>query len=418
MATGILTARVLGPEGKGEFALLLIVVAVVFAFGRLGISQAVVYFAKRIPPAALTANALTLSAAIGLVSLVVGGGVAYVVAPGFYDLSRPTLAVALLSVPLLSIEGTAAGIIQGDYAMKKLNVLRILNPLAFLPLLLVGLLFPDRVEAAIFATVGAQALSTAAAVGVAIRGKGISATAWKPEWSRWAALLRFGVQTHVGNVLKFFQFRFDVVLIGALLETRQVGFYVVALSLAELPLRIPDAVGLVLFPRVAAMAGEKGERRDITPLVCRHTILLTSVASVALFAITPWLVTHAFGSRFEDAVVPARLLLPGGIALSLWKILAQDVIAKGRPNAFSFSACCSLVAMVAGCSLLIPRFGLAGGAIASSAAYVTASVVLYVAYRRTTGQRLRDCVLIRREDLQLYWRALVRLKGAVAVRSS
>lgn len=401
LATGILTARLLGPSGKGEFALVAIAVSLVYAFGQLGISHSVVYYAKRMPPAQLVPSALSLAAVAGAVSTVVGGTLLYFVASDVLELRRSLLVVGVLALPLTFLDGTARALIQGQYQLRRFNLLRLLNPVAFLPLLALAVVADDRVGAAVLAYVAALAVSATVSVGAAVRMAGAHRRDWVPQWSSWSQIIRLGAQTHVGNVLKFFQYRFDVVLIGALLEKRDVGLYVVGLSLAELPLRVPDAVGLVLFPRLAAARAGTSER-EVVSTVSRHVLFVTLLASVALFLLAPWFIGGLFGSQFQDAYAPARILLPGGLALALWKVLAQDLIARGRPNAYSFSAFCSLVAMVVGCLVLVPWLGLAGGALASSLAYLTAAVTLFVAYRRLTGARLRDYVVMRRADFALY----------------
>jgi O-antigen/teichoic acid export membrane protein len=412
LLTGIVTARWLGPSGKGEFALVTVVMGLVVAFGQVGLSPAVVYFTKRVPPRELTANALTLSAMLSLVTFVVGGAAIYFGVSRALSLSESLLAVALLGLPPLFLRNAAASLIQGRYDLARFNLLRILDPLLFLPLVVAAFFFPDRVQAAVVAWTAAQALSAAVAVVVAVKGTGVTRRDWAPRWQRWKDLLGFGARTHVGNMLKFFQYRFDVVIIGALLDKRQVGLYVVGLSLAEVPLRIPDAVGLVLFPKVAALRADH-RKEEMTPLVVRHTLFLTLVSSALLFALTPVLLTALFGRQFEDARVATWLLLPGGVALSLWKILAQDLIARGRPNTYSVSALCSLVTMVVGCIVLVPWLGLAGGGIASSLAYLTAAGAIWVAYRRSTGQRLGACTRMGREDLALYRDGFRRIKSAL-----
>jgi O-antigen/teichoic acid export membrane protein len=273
----------------------------------------------------------------------------------------------------------------------------------------------DRLAGAVLAYAAALAISTVASVGAAVRMAGTGRRDWVPRWRQWVEILRIGAQTHLGNVLKFFQYRFDVVLIGILLDKRQVGLYVVGLSLAELPLRVPDAVGLVLLPKLAR-AGEGDGKRELTQTVSRHVLFVTFLSSAGLFLLVPWFINAVFGSQFQEAYGPARLLIPGGLALALWKVLAQDLIARGRPNAYSLSAFFSLVTMVVGCLLLVPWLGLAGGALASSLAYLTASATLFVAYRRLSGARLRDCVVMRRADFALYGDGLARVRALMARR--
>jgi len=401
LATGIATARWLGPAGKGEFALVTTVVVLIFAFTNFGISQSIVYFSSRLPAAELTASGLSLAASMGALSLVVGAGLTFLGAFSLLELDEPALALGLLALPLLHLDASARALMQGAYRLAGFNLLRLVQPLAFLPLLACGLLLADPVTGTVAAWIGAQGLSAAASVTAVIRGRSLGLRSFVPDLARWRGLLGFGARTHLGSVLKFFQYRFDVLVVGALLDKRRVGLYVVALSLSELPWRIPDAVGVVLFPRIAR-SSEKSDRQDLTPLICRHTFLLTLICSTALFVTAPWIIRLLFGARFEEAYLPARLLLPGGLALCLWKVLAQHLIASGRPNAYSLSAFCSLVTMLAGCALLIPPFGLAGAALASSTAYLVATASLFTVYRRSTGNSLGSCLVMRRADFALY----------------
>lgn len=411
LATSIATARWLAPAGKGAFALVTTVVFLLYTFNQFGLSQSIVFFGSRLRAAELAGSGLSLAAVMGALSLAVGVGVTVLGAFGPLELDRPTLLLGLLALPLLHVDGSARALMQGAYRVAGFNLLRLVQPLAFLPLLACGLLLENRVQGTVAAWVGAQAISTGVSVTAVSWGQGLRIRSFAPDLARWKGLLGFGARTHLGSVLKFFQYRFDVLVVGALLDTRRAGLYVVALSVSELPWRIPDAVGVVLFPRIARST-EESAGHSLTPPICRHTLFLTFVCSAALFVAAPWFIDVLFGPRFSEAFLPARLLLPGGLALCLWKVLAQDLIASGRPNAYSFSAFCSLFTMLVGCALLIPPFGLAGAALASSAAYLVATASLFHLYRRANPASLASYLVIRRSDLGLYRDILGRSQKA------
>lgn len=51
---------------------------------------------------------------------------------------------------------------------------------------------------------------------------------------------------------------------------------------------------------------------------------------------------------------------------TIWKVLANDIIAQGHPIAYSFTTALAFCTMIVMDLLLIPRFGINGAAIGSS----------------------------------------------------
>jgi Na+-driven multidrug efflux pump len=102
------------------------------------------------------------------------------------------------------------------------------------------------------------------------------------------------------------------------------------------------------------------------------------------------------------------ILLLGVVALSLHKILASDLSGRGLPQYPSITSALALVVTLVADLLLIPRYGIVGAAWASTLAYGVQTIALVVIYRRVTGVAWRDLVVLRRDDLLLYRRWLLR----------
>jgi O-antigen/teichoic acid export membrane protein len=62
----------------------------------------------------------------------------------------------------------------------------------------------------------------------------------------------------------------------------------------------------------------------------------------------------------------------------------------------------------------IPRYGILGASLASSVSYSLVTLVVLIAYLRISDSRLRDAILLRKEDLRRLAGAVGRLKEAVA----
>jgi O-antigen/teichoic acid export membrane protein len=111
--------------------------------------------------------------------------------------------------------------------------------------------------------------------------------------------------------------------------------------------------------------------------------------------------------------VPLVLLLPGIVAFAPVKVLAAYLAGAGLPRLFFRVSTSSLVVTVVLDLLLIPRLGIAGAALASSASYTTAAAVMLWIFRSTTGVPLRDVLLPTREDIRLGVHAITgRVSGS------
>ncbi|MCI0407917.1 MAG: polysaccharide biosynthesis C-terminal domain-containing protein, partial [Acidobacteria bacterium] len=87
---------------------------------------------------------------------------------------------------------------------------------------------------------------------------------------------------------------------------------------------------------------------------------------------------------------------------------------RGRPLPVTLGAAIGFVANVLLNLAWIPRYGILGASLASSVSYTLVTLVVLIAYLRISDSRLRDAILLRREDLRRLAGAFGRLKEAVA----
>lgn len=402
LAAGIIVARAAGPSGLRDFGVVVTSVSLLSAAAQTGLPQATVYLSKTVPRERLTPNVLLLGAGLGaataaaLVLIIFGFGLRP------FGLDIRILTLAIIATPFIFISSAAAGIVQGRYLATQYQFVRVAPSLLNL-ILLAGVALSPTTPAVyvtacwMFAQIGGAVVATF----IVLSGNPPAGFSWRPERQLCLHLLRYGSRTNIGNMVKYLQYRTDVVILGIFLPSQEVGWYLVAISIAEIPWRIPSAVGAMLFPRIALESSET-ERNRITASAARQTCLLTAVVGGVLLLTAPLIIPALYGEAYAPAVTVSRLLVPGIAALGLWKILAQDLIARGRPNAYTLSAACSLGLLVIGCGALIPGYGLIGGAVASSLSYVAATGVIVFWYSRITGTPQRSLIVPSTEDLRLY----------------
>jgi O-antigen/teichoic acid export membrane protein len=221
-----------------------------------------------------------------------------------------------------------------------------------------------------------------------------------PDWRALRDQVRFGVQGQIGNLMQLLNYRLDSFIVLLFVNATGVGFYAVANSMTQGIWFVANAVAVVLLPRLTGAREEDAAR--LTPLVCRHTLLISALAAAGLAVVSPVLVEALFGGEFSAAVVPLLWLLPGTVALSGSKILASYIFSQGKPLINSYITLASLAVTLAADFILIPPFGVEGAAVASSLAYSTHLALSLVMYRRISGQSIMDALFVRSSDVRLY----------------
>jgi len=401
MGTGIITARWLGPDGRGIFQLVAVVAPFMLAnFVKLGIPQASVYAIKRegVEPSVVVSNTTWLALGLGVVAAAgCWVGREWLLTNVLKDAPPITLVVVAALVPLVILQAYLLGVVQGLQRFAEYNVQQIVPNVLSLFGMAIVLVWLDG------GVLGALATYTAIMVFVtgwlALRVHRMAPIRARLDPGVLARLVRFGMKSHVQTLAATWHLRVDQLLIGYLLDPTQVGLYAVAVNLTNLLLRIPDALGTVLFPQLAALTTEAGE--DATAIVCRWTFAIMGVGALGYLVVGPFALRFLFGERFSDSVAPMLALLPGVVLMGQYLILTRNFTSRNRQEVNIAAAVTALAVNVGLNVLLIPRWGIVGAAASSVGSYGFASVVLMVAFCRVSGRPIWDLVVPRRSDLML-----------------
>jgi O-antigen/teichoic acid export membrane protein len=161
------------------------------------------------------------------------------------------------------------------------------------------------------------------------------------------------------------------------------GIYSASVALAELLFQLPMAASAVLFAKSSASSHETMNR--FTPKVF-WIVLATSVAgAIGLAAVGPLAIRVIFSRSFDESYKPLLALLPGVVLVGAARVLNNDINGRGYPHFNSVTAGAGLVVTIALDLLLIPRMGVMGASVASTATYAVMfafSVGFYLAVSR------------------------------------
>ncbi len=368
IVTGVVLARALGPDLRGELGTAILWPGIGASLAILGLPDAVSVLTARSELTAGDAirSALPVVALLAIVAMVAVAPIDWAVAAGFNATSKSAVAIYLIYIPINIVTLTFAGALSGARRFGELNAVRVsvvVVPAVALPIW--ALLGRLTVLTAVVTYVAANLVALSMAIVAARRLS--RPQPQRASWSGARVLLGFGVRSHAGVVAGLISERLDQLAISALLPPRELGLYLAAITMSAGTGLVSSSITTVLLPTIAAMSPElrlRGMRRYL-----RLTTLLTAAIAVATATVAPIVLTALFGAAFEAAGVPAQILLAASVPLALSRSLAAASRACGQPGGASKAEWLGLVAGVPAYVLLLPPFGIVGAAGASVVAY-------------------------------------------------
>src|SRR5690606_10275284 len=196
------------------------------------------------------------------------------------------------------------------------------------------------------------------------------------DGARFAEVLKYALISHLDNIANFLNYRLAIFLVGFFLGTTSVGLFTLAVTLSQLHWLVAQAAATVLLPLVASRAGSGDDSALHVAAVTRTTVAipvgLASATAVVAGPLVPWV----FGRAFEGSLLPFYLLLPGVVAFVPSIVLAAYFGGHGLPGINVRGSLTGLVAILVLSVVLVPRFGTAGAAVATSGAHLMSSTVL------------------------------------------
>jgi O-antigen/teichoic acid export membrane protein len=410
LLSSIVMARALGPEGMGVYTLAILFPLLIITFTNLGVGPATVYYVaqEKYSLKRVFGNNVVLTALIGTLATLVGLGLIILSQGQIFPSVAPSyLALAVLLVPVnLFSQQYINQILLGARRIKDFNAVSVLQKLLFLVFVFVATVALGLgVFGALWATILSSALLCVLMFAWLMRIAG--GVSFRPNFAYLRDAFRYGIKAHLGNIIGFLNYRIEVFLLGIFLPVAAVGFYAVAVALAEKLWFVSESASTVLFPTISA---EKDEyrRKTFTPLVSRSILLITALGAFILFLMSEWVIVLLYSEEYLPTVRLFRILLPGIVLLSASRVLANDIAGRGKPLLNTYVGAIGLGLQIILNLAWIPSFGAAGAAWATTISYgITMAVRLWM-YMRLSGNSWTMVIVPQSSDWPLY-RQLARV---------
>jgi O-antigen/teichoic acid export membrane protein len=382
MCTGLLSARLLGPEGRGELAAIQTWPTVLATFAMLGLDSAVVYWTSRDRDhgARHLATALAMIGMAAFVAIGAGWMLMPVLLHAQTDAVIGAARLFLVMIPIYALIGLPYQMLRALGAWRLWNILRVAPAAVWLAVLLLvayaGRTWatPTRLSVAFLLShvwlVVPVWIVTRRYVPGPLR---IDPTLYRP-------MLRYGVPDMLTLLPRMLNQRLDQLLMAALLDRRTLGLYVVAVAWSSAASPLLSSIGPVLFPTLSATLDRERQLAWLRRVI-RVTVVAALALTAAAFVLTPMALPFLFGSAFRAAVPAALVLVIANGVSAVNLVLADGLRGLGRTRTLLVSEIAGLAVTAVMLWALLRPFGATGAAVTSLVAYATVSVVLLTSIR-------------------------------------
>jgi len=400
----IIIARVLGSSGQGQYTLAILLPNLLYTLLNSGLSISTVFYIgqKKYSDCQIYSTNLFTSLLLSIASIFIGLIIIFFFKDYFFEsLTVKLLLYTLLIIPLLFTQKNLQTIFQGKEDFEKFNMIVILNQLG---LLLFAILFVLVLDMGVFGAVLSFAMSQFLMLLASFYFLKVYYNLLLPSqvsMNYAKDSLIFGLKGHISNVLSFINYRIDIFIIAYFLDDIAVGLYSVAVLISERIWLVSQSVSSVLFARVANLSDD-AERNKFTSLASRNTLLITFVGGLILALVSNWFINLFFGESYSQSVIPFLYLIPGVVIFSMSKVLANDFIGRGYPQINTYIAIVTALCNLGLNFWLIPKYGIKGAAIATTASYLLDTLMKSCYFSFKNNISFSEFYIIKFSDLTLY----------------
>lgn len=357
--TGVITARALGPDGRGAQAAMQMWPRIMAIALTIGLPTALLYNLRRHPErgSQFFSAALLMGTGMGFLATLAGMAfIPYWLTEYSPEVARTAQWYMLFSLPILLI-AVFNNALRARHEFTAFNTVRILLPaltlLVLAILVLTRTLTPYNAALAYMLPYGPVFCWLAARLWRAYRPR------LQELYGSFRSLTSYGVRSYGVDVLgQMVAGQIDRIMVVGFLDPASMGLYVVAISLARMLDVFPSAVAQVVLPKAAGRPVE-----EVVVLIGRGVRVSTTVAVLAaslLAILGPWALELIFGEGFARAVPVFRLLLAEVVLSGATWVLAQAFMAADRPGITSIMQGIGLSLSMPLLVLLVPKYGLTG----------------------------------------------------------
>ncbi len=376
-------AKQLGAEAVGTISLIVLAVAIIQNINSLAGGAPIVYYITRIP----TANLILISYTWCIISSLGGTLIMY-----HLKLFPPEYVYEVLALSLILSLGQIHQMwLLGKERIKLFNIISVLQILATLGTLAYYIFIAEEKDVAVYIRalfVGYSIVLLFAASKTLGKISG-----WNPKILRQDSIqiFRYGFMVQLAAIFQLLNNRLAYYIVKQYLGLKSLGHFDVGVKLSEGMWLVGKSVSLVQYARISGNK-EPEYAKNLTISLLKFTVFITFLMICFLLLIPEMFFVAVFGAEFHHVQQIIFYLSPGILSIAASMIFSHYFSGTGRPFINTIASAIGLTGIAIGGFVIIPEFGLAGAALATSAAYFCSLVFQWIMFFRLASPHIMDFV--------------------------
>ena len=367
LVTTVIVTRILGPEGRGLYAVAVAIGAIGVQFGNLGLHASNTYYVaqdRNLLPT-LLGNSLLVSFGFGSLAVIIAWCV-FTLWPILAPVNGVLLIMALISIPIGLAYLLVQNLLIGIQEIRIYNLIEVVTKVLGVSLLAI-LIIVDAVLVENIFLMGLLALIISFCWGLA---------KLKSHFKHFPKLsihlfkdnIRYGFKAYLAAFFAFMVLRVDLLMVQYMLGPEQAGYYSIAATMADMVYMLPVVIGTILFPKLSALTDSEKKWQLTRKVALIVMVIMIIVTIISVYLAHP-LVNILFGNAFIPAVPAFVWLTPGILLLSVNTVFMNYFASIGMPSVTVYSPLFASLINIFLNYQLIPIFGIIGASISSLISY-------------------------------------------------
>lgn len=385
---GIFITRILGPEGRGVYALFFADISLLSTVLGFSVGTAITFYIsnKKITREKTIGISLLFSLITILLSFVMLTIWLNVpVLDVFIPTENNTISFILIFgafIVINQIDILYASFFQGEQHFRIINKVLIINSLLNVSLYAILFLldyfgfYSMGINEVLFVALIVMAINTLNWHIHFIKKYTYKLTfklSWKEDISPFISFMGLD---HLASIVTFLNSRLVLWIIAFYMESKFVGLFALAFGITQLLTMLSNPLSQVLFPVLWADDGKKYLSTYI--MFSRAHFSMLIVLTIFGIIIAPIIIPFIYGVEFSDSILPLQIMLIPAIFSCQTKIFSGILFANNKVKLYLLASLIGVaIALVLNLSL-IGRLGILGAAIATSLSYIATFIFIYL----------------------------------------
>jgi len=398
LVTGVLTARILGPSGRGELGTIQLYGALASSILTSGMPIALTYFSLKYNRLSSTFFFSTI-----FISLILS----LFIAPFFYFIipyllrNSPNLIgstqLYLWFIPLGIMTACLLAYTQGIKNIVLWNVSRLLGSLFWLFPILAIFFFKINLSAKDFSIIYLISIIIYI-ISLLIIINLYSTLKFRIKWNYCIKIVNYGISNTFYTFSQLSNTKLDLIFTSYLFTSKDIGLYIIALSWSTAHLPLTNAVSSIILPHLSNIKNSD-HKFQFFNLTSRINTIINLAVAISLIIISPFVIPILFGKSYSESIHLSYILIIGTVFSNLKLTLGEALRSIGLASKLLKSEFIALILSPILFYLFSFYFKLYGIALGYLVANLISLFYMSTFYTSQFGSNIKSLFLLNKNDL-------------------